>query len=83
MNVKHGIVGVAVVGLVLLLLSIAGIASDFVASLLGNIDGLLLLAVCLTMAFLFAGMLFELVKSEHIIGGHKAAAAGQPPAAQK
>jgi hypothetical protein len=83
MSVKRGIVGVTVVGLVLLLLSFAGFASDFVTQLLSNIDGLLLFAVCGMMALIFAVMLFLLAKNEHIIGGHKSTDAAQTPAAQK
>jgi hypothetical protein len=43
-----------------ILLSVAGLASDFVTRLLGSIDGLLLAMVCLLIAGLFFLMLIVL-----------------------
>lgn len=82
MSAKQGIAGVAVVGLVLLALSFAGAISDFLTGLLLNIDGLLLIAVCLMMALIFAGMLVLLAKQEGMLGRHKSADSA-PAAAQK
>lgn len=61
---EHGIVGLIGICLVVLILAVAGLASDFVTRLIGNIDGLLLLFICLMMVLLFAGMLFAMGKEE-------------------
>lgn len=84
MSKRNGILGVLAVGLIMLLLSCAGIISDFLAGLKLDMDGLLLISVSLTMALVFAVMIFFLVKQEGLFGGRKpddsappAAAAGQ------
>jgi hypothetical protein len=56
-----GLVGICVVTLVL---SFAGLISDFVTRLIGNIDGLLLLFICLMMAGLFFVVLLSIAKEE-------------------
>ena len=53
MTKQQGILGLVGICLVILLLSFAGLASDFVTRLIGNIDGLLLLFICLMMLGLF------------------------------
>ena len=50
MTKEHGLLGLVGICVVVLLLSFAGLASDFVTRLIGNIDGLLLLFICLMMA---------------------------------
>jgi hypothetical protein len=80
MSVRQGILGVIAVGLIMLLLSFAGIISDFLAGLKLDMDGLLLLSVSLMMALIFAAMLFFLIKQSGLLGGRKLedqAAAGQ------
>jgi hypothetical protein len=64
MTKQQGILGLVGVCLFVILLSVAGLASDFITHLLGNIDGLLLFAICLMMAGLFALMLFVMAKEE-------------------
>ncbi len=67
MTARQGILGVVVVGLVMLALSLAGVASDFLTGIALNIDGLLLLAVSLMVALIFLAMLFFLAKSGRLV----------------
>jgi hypothetical protein len=90
MTARQGILGVVVVGLVMLVLSLAGVASDFLTGIALNIDGLLLLAVSLLVALIFLAMLFFLAKTEGWLGKPKdanasaqAAAKAQQPAPAK
>lgn len=62
MTKQQGVLGLLGVCLFVILMSLAGLASDFITHLLGNIDGLLLFAICLMMVGLFALMLFQLAK---------------------
>jgi hypothetical protein len=64
MTKEHGLLGLLAICVVVEILSFAGLASDFVTRLIGNIDGLLLLFICLMMLGLFTGMLFSIVKAE-------------------
>ncbi len=80
MTARQGILGVVVVGLIMLFLSLGGVASDFLTGLTLNIDGLLLLAISLMGAAIFLGMLFFLAKSEGWLGKRKEAAAPAPAA---
>jgi hypothetical protein len=82
MTARQGILGVVVVGLVMLVLSLAGVASDFLTGIALNIDGLLLLAVSLMVALLFLAMLFFLAKTEGWFGKPKEASAPSAPAAK-
>jgi len=76
--------------MVMLVLSLAGVASDFLTGIALNIDGLLLLAVSLLVALIFLAMLFFLAKTEGWLGKPKdanasaqAAAKAQQPAPAK
>ena len=62
MSARHGILGVAIVAAVLVALSFAGVGSDLTTGIFWNIDGLLLLSVCLLMVLVFGAMLFFLFK---------------------
>ena len=53
MKKEHGILGLVGICIVILAFSFAGVISDFITRLIGNIDGLLLLMICLMMAGLF------------------------------
>ena len=64
MKKEHGILGLVGICIVILVFSFAGVISDFVTRLIGNIDGLLLLFICLMMLGLFAGMLLAMGKEE-------------------
>ncbi len=54
--------GLAVICLVVILFSIAGIAAALLTGLLPSLDGLLLVLVCLMMAAIFAPPLLALAK---------------------
>lgn len=62
--------GVAVIGIVLLALSVSGVVADFLTGIALNIDGLLLLGVSLMMAAIFAGIVLMLFKQWGWIGKH-------------
>ena len=64
MTKQQGVLGLVGICVVVILLSVAGLASDFITRLIGNIDGLLLLFICLMMVGLFAGMLLAMGKEE-------------------
>jgi hypothetical protein len=87
---KFGILEVVGIGLVILVLSLIGVAADFMLDLKLDMDGLLLISVCLLMALVSAAMLFFLAKEQGWLRKAKSAstpaapaAGGTPPAAQK
>jgi hypothetical protein len=53
---------------VLVGLSFLGLAGAFLTRLLGNIDGLLLLSICLMTALIFAFLLYDLAKQQGWLG---------------
>jgi ABC-type uncharacterized transport system involved in gliding motility auxiliary subunit len=61
---KEHVLGMIVMCLVVLVLSFAGLISDVVTRLIGNIDGLLLAMISLMMILLFAIMLYAMGKEE-------------------
>ena len=86
MSARHGILGVAIVAAVIVVLSFAGIGSDLTTGIFWNIDGLLLLSVCLLMVLVFGAMLFFVFKKpkeeQSAPGASKPAATAAPrPAA--
>jgi len=90
MTKQQGLLGLLGVCLFVVLLSVAGLASDFITHLLGNIDGLLLFAICLMMVGLFGLMLFMIFQEEGWVPSHHgkpveaaAASASPKPAAAK
>jgi len=78
MSTKHGILGVVAIALITLLISFAGLISDFVLGLARDIDGLLLLSVSLMTALIFAAMLYVVAKQAGWIGANKSAAGVAP-----
>jgi hypothetical protein len=81
-----GILEVALIGLVMLGLSVIGVIADFLFDLKLDMDGLLLISVCLMMALVSAAMLFLLAKDQGWLGKGKSAApaaGGASAAAQK
>jgi hypothetical protein len=70
MTKQQGLLGLLGICLFVVLLSVAGLASDFITHLLGNIDGLLLFAICLMMVGLFALMLLMIFKEEGWLPSH-------------
>ncbi len=90
MSVQRGILGIVAVCLVVILLSALGLVSGLATRLEFNIDGLLLLAVCLMMGGIFTLMLLLIakdagwVKFPHRKSGAQPAAnkPGQPASGQ-
>jgi hypothetical protein len=85
---KFGLMEVLGIGLVTLILSLVGVAADFIFDLKLDMDGLLLISVCLMMALVSAAMLFFLAKDSGWLGKPKTktpapAASSAPAAAQK
>jgi len=83
MKKEHGILGLVVICLVIVVLSVSGLASDVLTRLDLDLDGLLLIMVSLLMAGLFLLMLFIIAKEQGWLpGGHKkeSAAAAAPGA---
>ena len=62
MSTQNRILGAVIVCVTLIVLSVAGLASDFMTRLISSVDGLLLLMICLMMAGIFSLMIFVLAK---------------------
>ena len=80
---SFGILEVVCIGLFILGISVIGVVADFLFDLKLDMDGLLLISVCLLMALVSAAMLFFLAKDQGWLGKNKSAAAAAPAAAQK
>jgi hypothetical protein len=79
---KLGVLEVIGVALVFILLSVAGLGATFYTGILKNIDGLLLIAICLMMALVFTAMLLAFARAQGWIGRRKSAeSTAAPPAA--
>ncbi len=79
MTKTHGILGLVGICLLIVVLSAAGLASDFLTRLDLDLDGLLLILSCLLMGLLFLIMLFVIAKEQGWIPQrHKKSA--EPPA---
>jgi hypothetical protein len=65
--------GLAAICLVVILLSIGGLVAVVTTQLIGSLDGLLLILVCLMMAAIFAPPLVALAKELMASGGKKPA----------
>lgn len=75
-----GILEVVGIGLFLLVVSVIGIAADFIFDLKLDMDGLLLISVCLLMALVSAAMLFFLAKGQGWLGKGKPSTPAAPSA---
>ena len=64
MTKKHGVLGLVGICLLILALSAAGLASDFLTHLGLDLDGLLLILTCLLMGLLFLIMLVVIAKDQ-------------------
>jgi hypothetical protein len=64
----------------MLILSLIGVAADFIFDLKLDMDGLLLISVCLMMALVTAAMLFFLAKDQGWLGKNKSADSAKPAA---
>jgi hypothetical protein len=62
MSTQNRILGTVIVCVIVIVLSVAGLASDFMTRLISSVDGLLLLMICLMMAGIFSLMVFVLAK---------------------
>ncbi len=79
MTKKHGVLGLVGICFVIVVLSAAGLASDFLTRLDLDLDGLLLILSCLLMGLLFLIMLFVIAREQGWIPQrHKKPA--EPPA---
>jgi hypothetical protein len=82
MNAQENPPELLVMCAVLIVFSVAGILAGFSRELLGTLDGLLMLAVCLMIALIFILMLYLLAKEQgwfkkhHDGGGSAAPTAG-------
>jgi hypothetical protein len=63
MSVQRGIAGLVLICAVIALLSILGLAGNFATRLESDVDGLLLLMVCLMMGGIFTIMLAMILKN--------------------
>jgi uncharacterized RDD family membrane protein YckC len=70
MNDKEHPIELLVMCAVVVVLSILGIVAGFSKDLFGNMDGILILGICLMMALIFAILLFVLLKDEGWLGKH-------------
>ena len=68
MSTQNRILGAVITCLTVIVLSVAGLASDFMSRLLSSVDGLLLLMICLLMGGLFSVMLLVLAKEAGWLG---------------
>ncbi len=64
MSIKQGVLGLVAICMFVIVLSIAGLVSDFATRLEFNIDGLLLLLVCLLMGGIFSLMLLLVAREQ-------------------
>lgn len=64
MTKEHGLLGLAGICVVTLVLCFAGLVAAAVTGLIGNIDGLLLIMICLMMVGLFVSPLYSIAKDE-------------------
>lgn len=68
MNGKQNPIELLVMCAVMLVLSILGVVGGLSTRLIGSLDGLLIIAVCLTMALIFGILLLVLAKEQGWLG---------------
>jgi hypothetical protein len=83
MTKKQGVLGLVGICLLILVLSAAGLASDFLTRLDLDLDGLLLILCSLLMGLLFLVMLFVIAKEQGWIPERHKKEAASAPAAPK
>ena len=71
MNGKENPLELTVMCAVMIVLSLLGIVGGLSRGLLGNMDGILLLGICLMIALISALLLFILAKEQGWLGKHK------------
>ena len=82
MNAKENPLELMVMCVVLIVLSVLGIAGGFSRGLFGNMDGILMLGVCLMVALIFAILLLVLAKGQGWLGKKSDGATGSTAAAK-
>jgi len=85
MKLVHGVVGLALICVVIIAVSVAGAVFDFTSHLGLDMDGILLLLTCLMMGGLFALMLLLIAREQGWLPSRKKEPTGSPanPAAAK
>jgi hypothetical protein len=83
MNGKQNPVELLVMCAVIVVLSLLGVVGGISTRLAGSLDGLLMLAVCLMMALIFALLLVVLLKEQGWIGKRGPRDGAEPPAPAK
>jgi hypothetical protein len=83
MNGKENPLELLVMCAVMIVLSILGIIGGISRDLFGNMDGILLLGICLMILLVSALLLFSLAKEQGWIGKHKPEDGAAPPATAK
>ena len=85
MKLVHGVVGLALICVVIIAVSVAGAVFDFTSHLGLDMDGILLLLTCLMMGGLFALMLLLITREQGWLPSRKKEPAASPanPAAAK
>ena len=81
MTKTHGVLGLVGICVLIVVLSAAGLASDFLTRLGLDLDGLLLILTSLLMGLLFLIMLFVIAKEQGWIPARAKKAAEPKPAA--
>jgi hypothetical protein len=83
MNGKENPIELLVICAVMLVLSILGIVGGLTPRLRGSLDGLLIVAICLMTALIFAILLFVLAKERGWIGKRDPDGGAVPPSPAK
>jgi hypothetical protein len=79
MNGQQNPVELLIICAVMVVLSILGIVGSLSTRLIGSLDGLLMLAVCLMTALIFALLLFVLAKEQGWLGKRGPNSGAVPP----
>jgi hypothetical protein len=83
MNEKENPIELLVICAVMLLLAVLGVAGGLSPRLIGSLDGLLMVAICLLMAVIFAILVFVLAKERGWMGKSGSRASAAPPSPTK
>ena len=83
MNGQENPIELLVICAVMLVLSILGVAGGFSTRLRGTLDGLLIVAICLMTAVIFAILLFVLARERGWIGKRGSSTSAAPPSRAK
>lgn len=81
MGAGRGVMGLAVICMIVIVLSVLGIVAGFVNHIALDIDGILLIMTCLMMGGLFSLMLFLIAREQGWIPRRRKDSTAPPPAA--